>query len=41
VKTKFGRVHNEMRTATEPGDATDTVEAHANTAFGDITVHRA
>jgi hypothetical protein len=40
VKTRFGRVDNQMRTATEPGTATDTVEVRANTGFGDITVHR-
>lgn len=40
VKTRFGRVHNDMTTATEPGDAKDTVEARAHTSFGDISVHR-
>lgn len=40
VKTRFGRVNNEMKTATEPGAQTDTVEVRANTGFGDITVHR-
>lgn len=40
VKTRFGRVINEMDASTAPGDATDTVEAHANTSFGDITIHR-
>jgi len=40
VKTRFGRVHNEMAASTAPGDATDTVEVRANTSFGDITIHR-
>lgn len=40
VKTRFGRVHNEMATTQDPGTATDKVEAHASTSFGDITVHR-
>lgn len=40
VKTRFGRVLNEMDAATAPGDATDKVEAHASTSFGDITIHR-
>ena len=44
VKTHFGRVRNGMddaeEPAGEPGGATDLVEARANTAFGDITIHR-
>ncbi|MBB4905154.1 DUF4097 family beta strand repeat-containing protein [Actinophytocola algeriensis] len=40
VKTRFGRVTNEMDAATTPGTATDTVEARASTSFGDITIHR-
>jgi len=40
VKTRFGRVHNEMDAATAPDDATDKLEARASTSFGDITVHR-
>jgi hypothetical protein len=39
VKTRFGRVLNDMQTATAPGDQTDKVEVRALTAFGDITVH--
>jgi len=38
VKTRFGRVHNEMDAATAPDDAADKVEVRANTSFGDITV---
>lgn len=40
VKTKFGRVINEMEAATAPDAATDKVEAHASTSFGDITIRR-
>jgi DUF4097 and DUF4098 domain-containing protein YvlB len=41
VKSKFGRVRNEMTASDEPTEHTDRVEIHANTAFGDITVRRA
>jgi len=41
VKTNFGRVVNDMDAGKEPGAATDKIEAHAHTAFGDITIHRA
>jgi DUF4097 and DUF4098 domain-containing protein YvlB len=40
VKTRFGRVHNTMDADAAPDAATDKVEAHADTAFGDITIHR-
>lgn len=40
VKTRFGRVHNDMTAAAAPDGAADTVEAVANTSFGDITIHR-
>ncbi|HEV7652578.1 MAG TPA: DUF4097 family beta strand repeat-containing protein [Actinophytocola sp.] len=40
VKTRFGRVQNEMAAATTPDDATDKVEVRANTSVGDITIHR-
>jgi hypothetical protein len=39
VKTKFGRVTNDMTATTAPDGATDKLEVHANTSFGDITVH--
>jgi DUF4097 and DUF4098 domain-containing protein YvlB len=39
VNTRFGRVHNTMNTTDRPRDTTDTVEVHAHTSFGDITVH--
>jgi len=40
VKTRFGRVHNDMAEGGAPGDTTDKVEVRANTSFGDITIHR-
>jgi DUF4097 and DUF4098 domain-containing protein YvlB len=40
VKTKFGRVTNDMTASAAPATATDKVEVHANTSFGDITVNR-
>jgi hypothetical protein len=41
IKTKFGRVRNEMTASAAPAEHTDKVEIHANTAFGDVTVRRA
>ena len=41
VKTKFGRVRNEMTASEAPSEHADKVEIHANTAFGDVTVRRA
>ncbi|MEV6910848.1 DUF4097 family beta strand repeat-containing protein [Amycolatopsis sp. NPDC051071] len=40
VKTNFGRVLNDLDTATEPGATTDKVEVHASTSVGDIIVRR-
>jgi DUF4097 and DUF4098 domain-containing protein YvlB len=40
VKTKFGRVTNNMTATTTPDAATDKLEVKANTSFGDITVNR-
>jgi hypothetical protein len=40
LHTKFGDVRNELEAAESPGPTEDTVEVRANTAFGDITVHR-
>ncbi|WP_410661808.1 DUF4097 family beta strand repeat-containing protein [Amycolatopsis sp. lyj-112] len=40
VKTRFGRVINDMDASGAPGETTDKVEAHASTAVGDITIHR-
>jgi DUF4097 and DUF4098 domain-containing protein YvlB len=41
VKTKFGRVRNEMTASGAPPANADKVEVHASTAFGDIIVRRA
>ena len=41
VKTKFGRVRNEMTASGAPAEHADKVEIHANTAFGDVIVRRA
>jgi DUF4097 and DUF4098 domain-containing protein YvlB len=41
VKTKFGRVRNEMTASGAPAKHADKVEIHANTAFGDVIVRRA
>ena len=41
VKTKFGRVRNEMAASGAPAEHADKVEIHANTAFGDVIVRRA
>jgi len=41
VKTKFGRMRNEMTASGAPPDHADKVEVHANTSFGDIIVRRA
>jgi DUF4097 and DUF4098 domain-containing protein YvlB len=40
AKTGFGHVRNQMDTATGPEEAAETVQVHARTSFGDITVHR-
>jgi DUF4097 and DUF4098 domain-containing protein YvlB len=41
VKTKFGRMRNEMTASGAPADHADKVEVHADTAFGDVIVRRA
>ncbi|MFW0788101.1 DUF4097 family beta strand repeat-containing protein [Gordonia sp. CPCC 205333] len=40
VKSDYGHFHNELTPSTTPGSDDDTVEVHANTSFGDITVTR-
>ena len=40
AKTGFGHVRNQMDNATGPDEAAETVQVHARTSFGDITVHR-
>ena len=41
VKTKFGRVRNDLTASGAPAEQIDKVEIHADTAFGDVTVRRA
>lgn len=41
VKTKFGRVRNDMAVSDAPAEHADKVEIHASTAFGDVAVHHA
>lgn len=40
VDTGFGHVHNQLRNATSPDDADETVEIRGRTSFGDVTIHR-
>lgn len=40
LNTKFGRVHSDLDPSESPGAEEDSVEVHAATSFGDITVHR-
>jgi hypothetical protein len=40
VKTRFGRVRNEMAESTPPDEAVDKLEVHAATSFGDIVIRR-
>ena len=40
LRTKFGRVRNELDTSSEPGDRSDAVEVHAQTSTGDIAIRR-
>jgi DUF4097 and DUF4098 domain-containing protein YvlB len=40
AKTGFGHVRNQMDNATGPDEAAETIQIHARTSFGDITVHR-
>ncbi len=40
VKTRFGRVANELGASAAPDTSTATIEARATTSFGDITVRR-
>ncbi|HKA03833.1 MAG TPA: DUF4097 family beta strand repeat-containing protein [Acidimicrobiales bacterium] len=38
--TKFGRVHNGLTAAGDPGPSADTVEVRARTQFGDVLIAR-
>jgi hypothetical protein len=40
LRTKFGVVRSDLDVAERPPAGQDTVEVHASTSFGDITIHR-
>jgi hypothetical protein len=40
LDTKFGNVQNDLDQADRPEPGEDTVEVHARTSLGDITIHR-
>jgi DUF4097 and DUF4098 domain-containing protein YvlB len=40
VRSGAGRVHNDLESAEQPGDATETVEVRARTTAGDVLVRR-
>jgi len=40
LDTRFGRVQNELDSSDRPSASEDSVEVHARTSYGDITVHR-
>jgi Putative adhesin len=40
LRTKFGRVRNELDASERPASGEDSVEVHAHTSMGDIMIHR-
>jgi hypothetical protein len=40
LRTKFGRVRNELEASERPASGEDSVEVHAHTSMGDISIHR-
>ena len=40
LRTKFGRVRNELDASGRPASGEDSVEVHAHTSMGDIVIHR-
>jgi hypothetical protein len=40
LHTKFGRVRNDLDASDRPAAGEDSVEVHAQTSMGDITIHR-
>ena len=40
LRTKFGRVRNELDASERPASGEDSVEVHAHTSMGDIVIHR-
>jgi hypothetical protein len=40
LQTRFGHVQNDLEASGNPDPGEDTVEVHANTSFGDVTIRR-
>jgi hypothetical protein len=40
LQTRFGHVQNDLEASRNPDPGEDTVEVHANTSFGDVTIRR-
>jgi len=40
ANTRFGRIHNGLSPADDPGQSTETVDVRARTAFGDVLITR-
>jgi hypothetical protein len=40
LRTKFGRVRNELEASDRPASEEESVEVHAHTSMGDISIHR-
>jgi Putative adhesin len=40
LHTRFGHVQNDLEASGSPEPGADTVEVHASTSYGDITIHR-
>jgi hypothetical protein len=40
LHTRFGNVQNDLEASDSPESGADTVEVHASTSYGDITIHR-
>lgn len=40
LNTRFGHVQNDLEASPSPEPGADTVEVHASTSYGDITIHR-
>jgi hypothetical protein len=40
ANTRFGRIHNSLSSADDPGQSAETVQVRARTAFGDVLITR-
>jgi DUF4097 and DUF4098 domain-containing protein YvlB len=40
LRTKFGRVRNELEASERPASGEESIEVHAHTSMGDISIHR-